>query len=480
MALPGPLTSGDQAVIVADVVAKSKNALAFFKARSADVQAYEDFDTFVDRDNDSDPKRGAKIETQLTDLRSALATALWTRQIFISVDVLDRLLFDAVKSHPTRPLEESLLALFHHGVPSAGLVVYPLHSFGVLGFGLFGFLTKVYPDFVIQDAKLAITPQTNANDASIAFVERAAKALGVTRTVDRTGLDHYLVSRPLKWFAKNPLLVVAMSTTTSGYYENQFIYVLKLKIATALVMMLSVVGKQTSSKSRLHAISTKRANNWQTLDINHYLVLEPSLSDKTRLEARCVPMNAARLQLAELSDLNADLDPVTWSSRKAVKKLDGIREALDAVERGYLEHYILGDRSKWKARVYRKLMDSIDYFRRSLSAGADDRTAAVSLATAFEALLMDRAPRGQLTKTFHRRVALALKGVPGVRKYRAAVKDLYAARSAVVHSGRSDLDVDMLLARRAYVNCLIKLAGSLGTMSNNADRPFGRLIGDVV
>jgi len=43
-----------------------------------------------------------------------------------------------------------------------------------------------------------------------------------------------------------------------------------------------------------------------------------------------------------------------------------------------------------KARVYRKLLDSIDYFRRSFSAGADDRAAVVSLAIAFEALLMDK------------------------------------------------------------------------------------------
>ena len=49
-------------------------------------------------------------------------------------------------------------------------------------------------------------------------------------------------SRPLKWFKNNPLLVVSIATLTSGYYENQFIYVMKLKLSTALVMMLSTVG----------------------------------------------------------------------------------------------------------------------------------------------------------------------------------------------------------------------------------------------
>ena len=66
-------------------------------------------------------------------------------------------------------------------------------------------------------------------------------------------------------------------------------------------------------------------------------------------------MNAARLQLAELSDLNADIDPRAWSSPRAVDRLERIRLALNALETGYLKHHVLGDRQKLKAQVTVKL-----------------------------------------------------------------------------------------------------------------------------
>ena len=475
---PGPLTDQIKNSLLAEVQAAAAASLAFLKARQTDVAAYVDFDVFVDREEDNDRKRGQAIEHHLVQVRAALAAALWQRQVFLGVEVIDRLLFDVVHSSGQQILTDFLDTLFKHGVPAPGLVVYPLHSFGVLGFGLFAFVEKTLPEIVIQGANVAITAQTNSKADSVAFLERAAVSLGVTRAIDRQGIDHYFVSRPLGWFENNPLMVVAMSTTTSGYYENQFIYVLKLKLSTALVMMLSVMGDQPDPDERLRGLSTKRVNNWQTLDIKHYLVFEPLLADPARLVVRCVPMNVAQLQLAELSDLNADIDPVAWSRRKAVKKLEAIRVALEQVEAGYLQHHVLGERKKVKARVYRKLLDSIDYFRRSFSASADDRAATVSLAIAFETLLMDKT-MVKITATLHRRVALALKGVRGVRKYRAAVVELFKARGAIVHSGRAEIEVDLVSARRAYIESLIAVTGKLGTLSTNADRPFGRMLGDV-
>ena len=479
LAPPGPLSGPEQAAILTEVDTAAGQSLAFLKARQHEVAAYKDFDWFVDRDEDPNPKRGKAIEHHITALRAALAAALWKRQIFLGIDVIDRLIFDVVHHNATQILADFFSALFHHGVPAPGLVVYPLHSFGVLGFGLFTFLTKTRPDFIIKDAHLAMTPQTNDNDASADFLDRAARELGLTRTIDRNDLQHYIRSRPLKWFKSNPLLVVALSTTTSGYYENQFIFMLKLRLSTALIMMLGVVGDQTDADERYRGFSTARTNNWQTLDIKHYLVFEPSLRDKTKLEGRAVPMNAARIKLAELSDLNADIDPVAWSSKRAIKKLDPILGALQAIEAGYLEHHVLGDRKTLKANIYRKFLDSVDYFRRSMSADADERHSAVSLAIAFETLLMDEYAGG-VTRRLHGRVKLCLKGVKGVRKMRKAVEDLFRARGAVVHSGRTDLQVDLLTARRAYVACLIAVTGKLGALPNKGERAIGRMLGEVV
>lgn len=476
---PGPLSAPQRVAVIAEVQGAASQSLAFLKARQAQVAAYSDFDVFVDREEDSDPRRGEAIEHHIVQLRAKLAAAIWKRQVFLSVDVIDRLIFDVVHHDGGQILEDFFEALYRHGVPSPGLVVYPLHSFGVLGFGLFTFLTKQHPDLIIKDASLAITPQTNDDTASADFLDRSAEALGLTRSIDRDDLRHYIRSRPLQWFKRNPLLVVAISSTTSGYYENQFIFMLKLRLSTALIMMLGVVGDQSDVDERYRAFSTARTNNWQTLDVKHYLVFEPSLRDRTRLTGRAVPMNAARIQLAELSDLNADIDPVAWSGKRATKKLDAIRTALQAIEAGYFEHHVLGDRKALKANIYRKLLDSVDYFRRSMSASADERQAVVALAIAFEALLMDEYAGG-VTKRLHGRVKLALQGVKGVRKMRAAVVDLFRARGAVVHSGRTDVEVDLLTARRAYIACLIAVTGKLSSLPSKGERAIGRMLGEVV
>jgi hypothetical protein len=196
------------------------------------------------------------------------------------------------------------------------------------------------------------------------------------------------------------------------------------------------------------------------------------------LEGRCVPMNAARLELAELSDINADIDPRAWSSKRAAHRLERIRRALDVLEKGYFEHHVLGNRKKLKARVYRKVMTSLDYFRRSFRASARQEEAIISLAIAFEALLMDAYARG-VTARLHSRVQLASKGIRGVEKYRAIVVSLFKARGAVVHSGTTEIKLDIVLARRAYIECFVVIAAKLKKLPSKGDHPIGALLGDI-
>lgn len=477
-AAPNALTAAEQTDVINEVTTSVPRSLIYLKSRQAAVATYRDFDTFVLREGETDPKPGNAIEHHLLQIRAAIARCLWGRQVFLGIEVIDRLLFDIVAHNADRILKDFFDALFAHGVPSRGFIVYPLHSFGVLGLGLFSFFEKIQAEIVVKDANLAISAQTNGNDASIEFLKRAIVALGLDRQIKRSDIEHYVRSRPLEWFRSNPLLVVSIATLTSGYYENQFVYIIKLKLSTALIMMLSTVGDKPEPDERLRQGSSARVNNWQTLDIHHYLVFEPSIRDPKVLEGRCVPMNMARLELAELSDLNADIDPRAWSSKRAARRLERIRRALDILEVGYFEHHVLGDRKKLKFRVYQKIMTSLDYFRRSFRASARQEEAIVSLAIAFEALLMDAYASG-VTARLHRRLRLALKGIRGIKKYRAIVVDLFKARGAVVHSGNTEMKLDIVLARRAYVECFVAIAAKLKNLPSKGDHPMGRLLGDA-
>jgi hypothetical protein len=473
------LSGGERATIETTVANRAKQSLNYLKTKQRAAAAFIDFDGFVCRDDEeSEPGKG--IEFHLVKLRAALAAELWRRQLFLSVDVIDRLLFDILTTDGEQLLKRFFDVLFDHGVLSPGLVVYPLHSFGVLGLGFFTFFTGNRPEIVIEPAGIAVSAQSNDRDQTTEFLERSARQLGLSRKIDHSDINHYVRSRSLKWFVNNPLLVVAISTLTSGYYENQFIYILKLKLSVALLMMLSVIGDVLEPDERLRQGSSARVNNWQTLDIHHYLVFEPSIRNPKKLVGRCVPMNVARLELAELSDLNADIDPKAWSSKAAARRLEGVRSALAKVEEGYLRHNVLGNRELLKARVYRKILDSLDHFRRSFSAAAKPSDAVVSLAIAFEALLMDRTP-SRLTDKLHARVRLALKGadkVKGKKKYRKAVEELYRARSEFVHSGRTGLVPDMRSAQRAYIECFKVIVGRVDRLPKHSGEPMGHLLGE--
>lgn len=138
-------------------------------------------------------------------------------------------------------------------------------------------------------------------------------------------------------------------------------------MSTALIMMLSAMGKQCDRDDFLERKSSAWVNNWQTLNIRHHVVFETPPRKRSELMAYCIPMNGAHLQRADLSDLSADLDARAWRSKRAIRRLDGVRGVLRKIETGCLTHVVIGTKHKVAQRVHRKLVDSIDYFRRAVS-----------------------------------------------------------------------------------------------------------------
>ena len=51
-------------------------------------------------------------------------------------------------------------------------------------------------------------------------------------------------------------------------------------------------------------------NNWETLDIKHYFLFYPR-ANSNLLTGDCIPMNLSRPTLAELSEVQAELDHPT-------------------------------------------------------------------------------------------------------------------------------------------------------------------------
>ncbi|GAA4635157.1 hypothetical protein GCM10023196_079530 [Actinoallomurus vinaceus] len=220
-------------------------------------------------------------------------------------------------------------------------------------------------------------------------------------------------------------------------------------------------------------MSTRSVNNWQTLDVHHYFVMNGGIDDQGALRGDAIPMSVEAGYLAELSDLPVDLNMAYWS--KGVDSAEGLWQPLETIANLQLPTRFRRSRAGQhsRARTARKIFESLDYFRRSL--GFDRWYAVVSLATAFEMLLTSHYAGG-ITERLKRRVELLL-GDPIVAQ---AVADVYDARSEMVHAGRTPPEsLAIHAAQRAYLGCLEQIASKLNGLSRNEIDPMRRITGDI-
>jgi hypothetical protein len=217
---------------------------------------------------------------------------------------------------------------------------------------------------------------------SIAWLERVHAWFGMDGRVSADLLRHWRDSCNCSWLERNPLLAVRVHSLSGSYYENQRLLVDRLHIAVAFLASLAV-RQPESSEDTSRLFSSRNVNNWQTLDIHHYFVMEATLNDDGTLTGDAVPISMDAGYLTELSDLPVDLNLDYWNQH--ADSAQALWLALDTVDRFQQQTRYRRGRAHSRAHLARKLFESLDYFRRSLS--SDRWYAVTSLATAFEMLL---------------------------------------------------------------------------------------------
>ncbi|MBY3139000.1 HEPN domain-containing protein [Rhizobium laguerreae] len=484
----------DLTTLIAGVVG---NAIAQFqgflgKNRSF-VASHNNFDEFIDKyitaeeDADGEPSGSAAriafakykgANNLLMRTREDLIRVLWAHEIFVSTGTVDRILFGLACDGSVTDIGRTFFEfVLNKRLHEPGFILYPIHSFGIQGFGFATLVNKQLPDINLSEAGIYLAAQTNDPGGTMAFLDRARTALGVSQSVPASFASE-LNQDHLAWAMRNPLLALKFSSTTSSFFENQFVIMVKLQFATALVHMLAALGQTDRSDRDSKNLSTARTNNWQTLDINHYIVFETrSIGDE--LEVLRTPMNISRSELTALSEINVDVDPHDWSTPGKEGLLTKIRDALGVLESGYISDWVLGDKKSRKSHVLRKLFLSIGFFHRSFRSAVNRDEAVVSLAIAFETLLTDGYQRGGVKARVARRVPLCIAGEPDHETLESEVQRLMEYRGKVVHEGASEIAVDLNAARRAYVHCLIRVIEGVGSIRQDSSQPVGEILGDV-
>jgi len=406
----------------------------------------------------------------LIQVRVELARQLWQRRLFVGITVLDELLFSAIRRRSPDPILDVLAWLADSPLTRPAYVIYPLHSLGLLGTGLLVRPNELTSEQLAREYGVAVCAQHNRMAGVAAWLEEVHAWFGVDGRVPAGLLQHWRDSRSSSWLEHNPLLAVRVHSLSGSYYENQRLLLDRLHVATAFLAGLAVRQPGApDEKSRL--FSSRNVNNWQTLDVHHYLVMQASLDSDGALTGDAVPMSVDAGYLTELSDLPVDLNLAYWNEQADDAR--GLWQALDAVDNAQQAVRFRRTQGHARARLARKLFESLDYFRRSL---ASDRWYAVtSLATAFEMLLTSNYARG-VAERLRRRVELLTADATAAQ----AVRDMYEARSDIVHAGKPPPgSLSIGAAQRAYLQCIETVASQLGSVTAREADPLRRITGDT-
>lgn len=187
-------------------------------------------------------------------------------------------------------------------------------------------------------------------------------------------------------------------------------------------------------------------------------------------------MNARPLALAELSELPVELDPRHWRRRSS--QLKRVGKAMDYI--GTLINTEVLFKSKLSAhgRISRKLVNSLNFFKRAHRGSSDGSEEVINLAIALEVLLTDSYSQG-VVNTLRSRVGVALAHLPAPLRTRCveAVVETYSARSGFVHGGSADATPDISAARRAYAEAMLFVTARLPKVSPTAAQPMIEIFG---
>lgn len=392
--------------------------------------------------DDEDNKLKA-FEYYFLNISTAIYRVFHKHNIFLSSQALQDILFFVLKSSSQASvIREVLGRIRNSGLDKHSVVIFPLHSFGILGLGWVDALRDVKASyFIAPDADFVLVPQTNSFERTRESIVAALESLNFKfrGKFPDEDLAHFRRSRPTKWLEKNPLLICKLRFSKVVPYENQTVIARNIEKFVTLSYFVSVLQKYEDlpSNKEWGFGSTKTTNNRETLDLHHYLTLAHKPYERS-IEMSCTPLNVDRTSLMELMGLNVELFPILRDDEK--EKINKINNQLRRL-------YMTLEQSRWQKesaitsseRFDLKSVDSLAFFRRSFRATTMDERI-VNLATAFEALLLDsyEARNGSIENVFKKRVEGAFKLTKTKDHHRAglAAQLLYATRCKVVHSGK--------------------------------------------
>lgn len=462
--------------MLAEMEKKSyRQSLNYLTNSSPFIRGFRSLQHFILHASETDQKQAAAIEYHLKVLSDGLARTLWRKEIFLGLKTIRELFYSSLLIETGQPIRAFLEAVLESEMSKPGFVIYPLHSFGLINVDVDSCFEGDNKILDLSTEGVVISTQSNDSQKTNMLLERICASFSIDHKMPNDLLEHFRKTRNLHWLDYNPLLAVKVASFSGLYHENQVLFILKIRLATALVMMMATMGKAVNKEEAILS-RTSIVNNAQTLDLHHYLVFQVQPEKDQALEIKCVPMNIDQRELLELSDLGVELDLGFWRDLTNRPLLDKLYKAMRTLETGYLKHFITAqNKHSVVSLVHQKLLVSINHFRRSFRDRGQDSENIVALAIALETLLTDSFASG-VTKRIIDRVEICLYSDPDMSVYINAVNELFSCRGNIVHHGKVAIPDSYLKARQAYVLCFLAMVHRLSKLPKESDTPIADLL----
>lgn len=256
-----------------------------------------------------------------------------------------------------------------------GFIIFPIHSFGMI-------TNFKKPNRKIninlKGLNISLYGQSNDIKTTIKNISDYAKKTGITKTLNTQILLDATKNYYADWLKKNPILLIDFNSKNSGYlgnrFEHQELMLIHLRVVLILIQLIYI--SQSKQNKEKHLLSTRMLNNSQTLDIKHYFIYQDDIQCGKNIQR--IPIHSPEIQ--ELTTLNI-IDFNSNISKKSVKK---IWETLKVIETKYINSY-----NDEKNIIYKKIFNSMEYFRRSFYNTSYLGEAVINLSLALEILLSD-------------------------------------------------------------------------------------------
>lgn len=427
-----------------------KNAVQKIIRNKLDFEGYSSFEDWYVESSEVNETETDKVIVALNQIKKYFDFKLRKKDCYISSNALDQIIFYCIKNSTTHSFVADVFNEIQiNNLTQKSIVIFPIHNFGFQFFGVKNFFNRSFTSLIYEDFQ--VSTQTNSIEKTKQLINSFSKK-HLKKTLDYGNLHHFYLSRNLKWLERNPLLLFSFNFSQLQPFENQAIIMEKLAHITNQLYFVSVLRSDNSHLGKL--FSTKMINNWETLDLKHFLTI-----NGFNQSMFCKPIHYKYDLLFNEMHLNIDLLAKT---QRIVKWEREALKCLDTVFEGNKNYLLTGNNN---LIIYHKISNSLKYFRRSVkSINEEDKI--ININIAIEALLLDN--EGDKVAKIFERLNKSLKYYRGRKECLEYVNRAIKERNNIVHQAKfSNNQIDFIKVFRMYCKIISFLIQNISEIDSS-------------